>query len=159
MPPGRKPTPTRLKVLRGVHHSKINHDEPVPPPGPPEPPEWLSDSGRKEWDRLVPLLQRSGLVTQLDTDAVARYCELAAEWVRHMAVCRSGGDILELKDAAGKTRYRQTSPSASLARAYAKELRAIAQEFGMTPSSRSRISSADSAVGDPLGDWLTKWNA
>ncbi len=49
---GRKPTPTRLKLLRNNPGKRpLNPDEPQPEATLPEPPAHLSDEAKCEWQR------------------------------------------------------------------------------------------------------------
>jgi phage terminase small subunit len=72
---GRKPTPTRLKVLTGNPgkrplNAAEHHPEPAVPDCPPE----LGPVARREWDRLVSELAPLRLLTHLDRAALAAYC-------------------------------------------------------------------------------------
>ena len=61
--PGRPPTPTHLKLLRGNPGKRPIRPEPQPeqPPTPPEPPDFLTGYAFDEWRRVAPELHRLGL--------------------------------------------------------------------------------------------------
>ena len=64
MRPGPKRRATKLKILHGEKNKdRINENEPVPPPGVPEPPPTLTGEARVEWDRMVALLDSMGILT------------------------------------------------------------------------------------------------
>ena len=67
---GRRPTPTRLKMLTGNPGKRsLNHDEPRPEANIPECPPELGPVARAEWDRLVDELAALRLLTNLDRTA------------------------------------------------------------------------------------------
>jgi phage terminase small subunit len=64
---GRRPKPTRLKLLTGNPGKRpFNDTEPRPEPVVPECPPELSELARREWDRLAPELAKLRIVTNLD---------------------------------------------------------------------------------------------
>src|SRR5688500_15978698 len=82
MPRGRKPLPTALKVLQGTDRPdrRRGRTEPRPPDGLPEPPPWLDDVARAEWDRFAPILTQMGVLTIVDGMLLAIYCTSFARW-------------------------------------------------------------------------------
>ena len=69
---GRKPKPTRLKLLEGnPGKRRINGQEPQPPWTLPSCPAHLSPSAKAEWKRLAKTLNAVGLLTQVDRAALA----------------------------------------------------------------------------------------
>src|SRR3954470_9706696 len=72
---GRRPKPTRLKVLTGNPGKRpLNTNEPEPEPAVPECPPELGPVAKREWDRLVNELSSLRLLTNLDRGALASYC-------------------------------------------------------------------------------------
>lgn len=65
---GRPPKPTPLPS--SVHATIA---------GSPKCPSDLTDAGKKKWREIVKLLDRAGVLTQLDGDLLAEYCRLHAE--------------------------------------------------------------------------------
>jgi phage terminase small subunit len=77
-----------------------------------------------------------------------------------LAICQKGGDVLVLRSETGAVRFASVAPSATLVGKYGRELLRLAQEFGLTPSSRSTIvGSAAKPEADPLGRFLQKWES
>ncbi len=65
-------TPTAIKILGGeTRPCRINRNEPKGDPGAPPCPDHLDERGRREWDRLVPVLTRMEVLTVPDADALA----------------------------------------------------------------------------------------
>ena len=78
---GRRPTPTRLKVLTGNPGKRpLNAAELTPKPAIPECPTELGPVARREWDRLVGKLASLSLLTNLDRAALAAYSGAYALW-------------------------------------------------------------------------------
>ena len=118
---GRKPKPTHLKMLEGSRKDRINRSEPKPRPIRPTCPKWLSPAARKHWLRLAPELELAGLLTVVDGPALAGLCSA-------LALAQQA----ETKPAIGPwhtVRFKSW-----------QQIRQFAIEFGLTPSSRSRLS-------------------
>jgi P27 family predicted phage terminase small subunit len=145
---GRKPKPTRLKVLTGNPGKRpLNHNEPRPEPAVPECPPELGDSARREWDRLVGELTSLRVLTNLDRAALAAFCGAYALWAEATEAIQRFGAMV--KSPSG---YPIQSPYVSIANRQAEIMMRIAGEFGFTPASRSRIATPSPAEPD-LFDW------
>src|ERR1043166_1693659 len=134
---GRRPNPTRLKVLTGNPGKRpLNMDEPRPevviPGCPPE----LGPVAKREWDRLVGELAALRLLTNLDRAALAAYCGAYALWAEAMEAIQKYGSMV--KSPSG---YPIQSPYRAIANRQAEIMMRIASEFGFTPASRSRIAT------------------
>ena len=134
---GRRPKPTRLKVLTGNPGKRpLNHEEPRPAPEIPECPPELGPVARREWDRLVGELGKLKLVTNLDRAALAAYCGAYALWSEATEAIQKYGTMV--KSPSG---YPIQSPYVAIANRQAELMMRISAEFGFTPASRSRIST------------------
>lgn len=134
--PGRKPKPTHLRLIEGNPGKRpLLENEPKPRPVAPTCPAWLNTKAKKEWQRVVPELKALGLLTVVDGAALAGYCQAYARW-------REAEEAIEKYGMIGKTEsgYVQQLPYVSIAQKSAQLMKAFATEFGLTPSSRSRIS-------------------
>jgi P27 family predicted phage terminase small subunit len=100
------------------------------------------------WDRIVPGLVESGVVVELDGDALALYCETTSR-------ARQAWDEV-MKDGltvTSITGVQRPHPAAAIAhRADQLRLQLMA-EFGLTPSSRAHVK-ADATPRDALADFL-----
>ena len=113
---GRKPKPTALRVLEGNPGKRpLNKSEPKPTAGVPRCPVWIKGEARAEWKRVIAAIGHTGIITHADRSMLAAYCSL---WARYKAAAEAGDD---------------------LPISYLTHLRALAAEFGLTPSSRSRL--------------------
>ena len=141
---GRKPKPTALKILEGNPGKRpLNENEPIPPKGTVKCPTWLEPEAKKEWKRLAPSLEAMGVLTQADLTAFAGYCQAYARWKEAEEFITQHGSIV--KTPSG---YWQTVPQVSIAQTYLKIMNKLAEQFGLTPSSRSRIIASDGSPVD-----------
>lgn len=133
---GRKPKPTRMKVLTGNPGKRqLNANEPIPTPAIPECPPELGPVARQEWDRIVVDLAPLRLLTGLDRAALAAYCGAYALWAEATEAIQKYGTMV--KSPSG---YPMQSPYVAIANRQAELMLRISAEFGFTPASRARIS-------------------
>src|SRR5687767_7214789 len=138
---GRRPKPTRLKLLTGNPGKRaLNANEPRPEPVVPECPVELGPVARREWSRLAVELSALRILTNLDRAALAAYCGAYAMWAEATEAIQKYGTMVK-----SPTGYPVQSPYVSIANRQAEIMMRIASEFGFTPASRSRIST-------PAGD-------
>src|SRR5690349_7620654 len=91
---GRRPKPTRLKVLTGNPGKRpLNAAELTPEPAIPDCPAELGPVARREWDRLVVELASLRLLTNLDRAALAAYCGSYALWAESMEAIQKYGTM------------------------------------------------------------------
>lgn len=149
--PGRKPKPTELKVLEGNPGKRaLNQAEPKPQKCAPKCPTWLDKEAKKEWKRLATELEELGILTQVDMAAFAGYCQAYARWKEAEEFIAKHGTII--KSPSG---YWQQVPQVSIAQSYLKIMNKFCEQFGLTPSSRSRIvAGGTSESGDPMENIL-----
>lgn len=134
---GRRPKPTRLKVLTGNPGRRpLNEDEPQPKVVIPECPSELGPVARREWDRLAAELVALKLLTNLDRAALAAYCGAYALWAEATEQIQKYGTMVK-----SPTGYPIQSPYVSIANRQAEIMMRVASEFGFTPASRGRIST------------------
>jgi P27 family predicted phage terminase small subunit len=135
---GRRPKPTRLKVLTGNPGKRpLNVSEPRPERVVPECPPELGEVARREWDRLAAELGPLRITTNLDRGALAAYCGAYALWAEAMEAIQKYGSMI--KSPSG---FPQQSPYLAIANRQTEIMMRIASEFGFTPASRSRISTS-----------------
>lgn len=147
---GRKPKPTILKIREGNPGCRpLNDREPIPPAGAPEPPEWLDELAMKEWDRITPVLADMELLTPADHAALEAYCTVYSRWARcEQQVQQTGTIIKALNGRPMKNPYLLVANEAF------EMMRKLIIEFGLTPSSRSRIKLGEHAGFDEFDAFL-----
>lgn len=148
---GRKPQPTALKLARGNPGKRpLPASEPKFTSAAGEPPAWLSDGGRAIWFRVVPELKSLGLLTRVDEESLATYCEASDVFARASKQLQVDGlTIVDPQSGAMKKH-----PAATVASAAAATIRQFAAEFGFSPSARVRLKTPEAPASDPLGDFI-----
>ena len=140
---GRKPQPTKLKVLHGNPGKRaLNKNEPQPELTRPEPPEHISAVAKEEWNRISSELYSLKLLSNIDRSALAAYCQAYARWVDAEKTIGEKG--LLIKTTNGNVIQ---SPLVGIANTSLQIMHKFLVEFGMTPSSRSRITVGEGAKG------------
>jgi len=149
---GRKPTPSHLKVVRGTDRADRGaRNEPMPERARPSAPAGISERGREAWGYVVGVLDRMGVLTEADAMAVELMCEARADWLsaRDMIV-EAGGEAYTTE--AGLIRAH---PAVAMRNDAARRLQSLLAEFGMTPSSRSKVNAVDDdGKADPLAKYF-----
>lgn len=121
-----RPTPTALKKLAGNPGKRpMNKDEPQPKTGAPECPEWMAGDALAEWNRIVPELDRLGVLTCVDGGVLEAYC------------VTYGAIVTAVK--------KDEPPKAALL----GQLRAYAAELGLTPAARAKLVIPKGNENDP----------
>ena len=80
-----------------------------------------------------------GVLTYVDGDALAAYCQTYARWQEAEEFLAKHGPVYSLRDESGQVRCMQQFPQVSIARTLMLLLRQYQQEFGMTPAARTRV--------------------
>jgi P27 family predicted phage terminase small subunit len=146
---GRKPKPTEIKRIEGNPGKRpLNDAEPVMDAKLPNAPTHLSAEAQKEWRRIGHDLLDAGLMSKIDRAALASYCQSWARWVEAETQLKKHGPIV--KSPSG---YPIQNPWLSIANKAMAQMLKVLPEFGMTPSSRSRIR-IDGQQADDLEDFL-----
>ena len=137
---GPPPKPTALKLVQGNPGKRpLNRKEPTPPAGPPECPADLSPAARAHWEQVVPRLKAMGVLSAADQDALAVYCESYARWRAAQNFIVKNGEVYPIKNDRGEVIRLKLFPQARLAQQLLHSVRVYQQEFGLTPSARSRV--------------------
>jgi P27 family predicted phage terminase small subunit len=137
---GRKPKPIRIKLLSGNPGKRpLPEDNVKPPRELPRPPAILQGLARKEWWRIGRTLFDAGLLTQIDVPALVAYCQSYATWCEAQQEIRRSCTVI--KSSKGQP---MLSPFLKVANIAWQQWTHILTEFGMTPSSRSRVTIAKS---------------
>lgn len=140
---GRKPKPTAIKERNGNPGGRpLNHAEPKPRKVAPAPPPHLAGEALAEWHRIAPELLRIGVLTSIDRAALTTYCDLWARYVDAADHLKQYGPVIKTKNG-----NLIQNPYLSIQNAAIDFMRKYLVEFGMSPSSRSKIHA--DATGEP----------
>ncbi len=135
---GRNKKPAHLRLVQGtLRADRAGGPAPKPLPIAPKPPRGLSSRARAMWRSLAPLLQRAGLLGELDGPMFQTLCEVYAR----CEAARRRLRALERRLGSSTTRehlllVRKAESSVSDAE---HGFRQVAAEFGLSPAARSRL--------------------
>ncbi len=134
-----------MKILAGNPGRRpMNEREPRPilPASLPEPPKHLSADGRKEWLRIGDLLLRTRVLTEADLTALSAYATFYGRWMQaELEIKRKGALVPPSPDSKSKVQ----NPMLAVANKAFQQMAQMMAEFGLTPSSRTRIMAAEPA--------------
>jgi phage terminase small subunit len=129
MPKGPKPKPIEIKKARGTDQPCRVPETVVEFPAVvehPKPPRWMNRDGKSTWNELVPMLLAARVLTDADLFALRHLCQL-------------DGELVSL--------YRKKMPvTASML----TQLKAYFENFGITPSSRARVTRSEKIKENPF---------
>ena len=149
---GPAPKPTALVLMEGnPGKRRINRSEPKPALRTPDCPEHLDTVARNEWRRLVRIIRRMKLLTEADYMALGNLCQAYSRMIKAERKLAESG--LLYKTQSG---YVQQSPLISIINSSVETITRLCREFGLTPSSRSRIqlmSSENPQTSDGILDF------
>ncbi|TCG08368.1 terminase [Paraburkholderia steynii] len=148
---GRKPTPTSLKLVRGNPGKRpLPENEPTPK-GDAEMPDWLTPAAAEHWPLVASQLKDAGVLTAVDTTALALYCEAFARWRYATDQVTKYGSVVKTPNG-----FPVQSPFLAIANKAHEQMTKLLVEFGMTPSSRTRVSKAPDDTPDEYADFVKK---
>lgn len=146
---GPPPKPSALKEQQGTWRAdRAVANEMKPETGTPICPEHLDEVARAEWSRVVPELERLGVLTVVDGAGLEAYCANYSMAVR-LSKIASAAPLLKTEKGL------RVNPASGEARRYWTLVKQFAAEFGLTPASRTRVGTpTDGDKADPVGDFL-----
>lgn len=103
----------------------------------PSCPAHLRGEARREWRRLGKKLAGCGLLTEIDGAALALYCQAWARWVDAERALEKFGVMVKSPNG-----FPMQSPYLAVANKAMEQMTRLLTEFGMSPSSRARVSVA-----------------
>ncbi len=99
---GRRAKPIELYVL-GNKHKKSKSEVTArqqaeqalrPPSSKLTPPKWLDKAAKKEWRRIVKLMEGLGILTDVDVDILAAYCDAVVRYAEASQQVREQGFVV-----------------------------------------------------------------
>ncbi len=147
---GPKPKPTRLKELEGNPGKRaVNHQEPKPDVEIPECPAHLNGAARTEWKRITKELHALKLIAKIDRAALAICCTAWADYVKACNILRVQGEVI-ISDQGGL--YQ--NPWVAIKKRSMDQVMKFYAEFGMSPSSRTRLKVETPTEEDEMAGFL-----
>jgi P27 family predicted phage terminase small subunit len=144
------PIPTRLKILRGNPGCRpLNPREPKSDKPLPKAPEYLTPPQRKAWQKFAAALRASKIACSLDATALELLCSAYAGYLDAAGRVAQAGAVwiakTKAKDDSEFPAFAY-SPYYNVMNREWKKVAEMLREFGMTPSSRTKVTEID--VGD-----------
>ncbi|MTI32807.1 phage terminase small subunit P27 family [Xanthovirga aplysinae] len=155
-----KPKPTQMKVISGtLQKCRTNKKEPkLPTDYNPSPPEWLDKKGKLAFRQLAKELGNMQVLTTADRKALELLCDAYSEYREARKAVKELGSTYESINQSGGVMYR-ARPEVAIASDAWKRVRSMMSEFGLTPSSRSKVAATGEKEKDPLEAFLNQGRA
>ncbi|MCO8164832.1 P27 family phage terminase small subunit [Pseudomonas sp. 21LCFQ010] len=146
---GRPAKPAVVHLLTGNASKKnvkslldeVQHP-PVPVEAPPRP-DWLSEEVLREWDQLIPDLLALGLVSRVDGQAIAEYCQAKVEWRKFNTLIEQMNDKIASDHLGDVQVYKSGAADMSIWRKLRNDAHQkadhIGRQFGFTPLARRAL--------------------
>ena len=142
---GPAPKPSSLVLLEGNRSKRpLNTREPKPRQVRPKCPAHLDEAAVTEWKRLVPILSKMRVLTEADGIALANLCQAISTMVKAQEQMNKNGILYKTKSG-----YIQQSPLLGIVNSQVEIINRLCREFGLTPSSRTRIMAERDEEGSP----------
>ena len=119
-------------------------------PGAPSPPTWLDPEARAEWRRIVPDLDRLGVLAKVDRAALTTYCAAWSKFVAAERLLQSEDLVAERRAGNGPAKH----PAWQIWREATTTVATLAKELFITPNSRLRSVKSEGDDGDEGGGIL-----
>ncbi len=147
-------TPTHLRLVRGNPSKRpINNNEPKPPKGVPPVPKHFDKQGKYWFKRMAEELDAIGVISQLDGRALELLVEAYTEYRHHCDTLEVEGYTYRTETQTGDVMIK-AHPAAIMKADAWKRLRAMLSEFGMTPASRSKVSTKTPGEVDLIAEFM-----
>lgn len=146
-------TPTELKLLRGTPggEHKLARNEPKPKKVKNVPaPDWLEPKAVEVWERETSRLEKLGLLTEIDLNAFARYCDIYSKWDAARDFLAKNGFVYAIyheqspdeiaRKEKKKLKYMAQFPQYTIYQQLGKDLARLEGAFGMNPAARASLN-------------------
>jgi P27 family predicted phage terminase small subunit len=148
---GRRPKPTAIRILEGTQKGPAKREPSLPAGVPPMPERLKVDQVSVEkWEELASILTRMGVLTLGDGEALATLCEVHSAEQQCLLQLRAGGAVMHT-DLGGV----KPNPAGPLYRSLVSQKAALLSEFGLTPSSRTKLATKAEVQKDELEAFFT----
>lgn len=118
----------------------------------PPMPDWLDPDAQAEWGRVVPDLIKLGLITGLDRQALAQYCEAVSDYRRWTLKIREMNESLCSPDRGDVQTYRTGAKDLSIWRKLRNDAErradAAGAKFGFSPMARRALRAQIAPQGE-----------
>jgi P27 family predicted phage terminase small subunit len=143
---GRPSKPTHLKAMQGtLRKDRTPSNEPKPTEFKelPNAPPYFDSVAKKEWQRLGPDLVRLGLLTIADLSMFEALCLCYSRIIQAQKVLKKCKSLTYEYTNKADAKNIMVRPEVQIIQKESIILKALASEFGCTPSARSRMNAPD----------------
>ncbi|WP_067924856.1 phage terminase small subunit P27 family [Alicyclobacillus shizuokensis] len=112
------------------------------------PPAWLSPVAKREFKRIVKEMDGLDVLTNVDVDALALYCDAYAAYVECTRIIEDEGLMVEYTNKAAETN-KVPHPLLTKKKQLAEQMKALATEMGLTPASRTKLAMSKEEPKEP----------
>lgn len=131
---GPPPRPGEVLRLIGSSGERKRHGEVGIVDGRPEPPDWLSESGREQWNLMVARMEGLQMCSPGWRECLAQFCEAWSEWEALVLACRSEPFTVTSDNGVVRVNPMYTRKDAAFDR-----LLKLGREFGYSPASKTMV--------------------
>lgn len=154
---GPAPTPAAILKMRGSWRAKGRTGGIQPKTEIPLCPKWINNRARQAWKYIVPILNSLKVTTKLDRGAITRYCTTYAHWQECEEFLDKHGKAYTVKNPDGTPKGVEVFPQVAMAQKYSEILGKLEQQFGLTPSARTRIQVGVTKERDEKAEKKSKY--
>lgn len=104
-----------------------------------KPPSWLSSFAKREFKKMVKELLEVDLMTNVDVNAMAMYCDAYANYVECTKIIQEEGLMVEYTNKAAETN-KVPHPLLTKQKALFEQMKSLSNDFGLTPAARAKIA-------------------
>ena|SRR3990167_9711136 len=139
---GHNRKPTKIHLVQGTYQPcRHSPNEPVPEEGIPKCPAGLSRKAKKYWKEIAAVLDDMQVITKADKYALKLLAEAFADYEQALEDLQKQPRVYAKKDAQGNMTSLAINPNVRLVREAWNHIMIALREFGLTPSSRGRVST------------------
>jgi P27 family predicted phage terminase small subunit len=145
---GRKAIPIELQLINGnknrltkseIEARRSAEQRLKPKADRIRPPAWLSPVAKREFKRIVKEMDGLEVLTNVDVNVLALYCDAYAAYVDCTRIIEDEGLMVEYTNKAAETN-KVPHPLLTKKKQLAEQMKALATEMGLTPASRAKLA-------------------
>lgn len=151
------PKPTALKVVQGtVRKDRGAPNEPKLKVEAPKVPAHLSPKAKTAWKGLCETLGDMQVLATADAKALELLCDAYSQWRDLRKVLDKEGHTYQTTSQTGDILFKARPEVAMAADAW-KRISSMLQQFGLTPSARSKVNAQEKEPEkDPLEEFMKR---
>jgi P27 family predicted phage terminase small subunit len=113
-----------------------------------KPPTWLDSIAKKEFKRIAGELMELDLLTNVDVNALAAYCDAYSDYIKCTKIIQEEGLMVEYTNKAAETN-KVPHPLLTKKKQLHEQMKSLAAEFGLTPVARAKLAMPKQEKKEP----------